>query len=487
MGAPARAAVRTALASPPQGARPPLRARLVRWLGEHLETPAEGEQLLPLFFQLLADEDPKTRRHAALALGRVRSRPEVEEALLAAWPRETRVEHQRALAVSLGKVGGPRTLALLAGIETTDPELSKALEQARLLVRRNFTRLAEAGQLELTAAPPHPLRFHLHCRHGLEQLLAEQLETSWQAKVAGPGLVEAWLRGPLSAPLDCRLMSECGFPLAPERLGADEDVDAALVRALTMPAAQEIVATFTRGPVRYRLAWEGQGQRRAAILRAARRLGDVRPDWINDPSQRLWEVIASEQARAVSVELRPHIEDHRFAYRVALVPAASHPPLAAALAAVAGPRPDDVVWDPFVGAGTELVERARRGPYRTLLGTDLDAEAVSAAQTNLAAARVRARLWVGDACQETPQGVTLIITNPPMGRRVLRQADLGTLLDRFVDHAARVLVPGGRLVWISPLGRRTAARARAAGLALAFTQRVDMGGFWAEIQQLVRQ
>jgi predicted RNA methylase len=484
MGAPARAAVRAALSSP--GTEPPLRARLVRWLGEALEDAAEVDALLPLFFALLADEDPKTRRHAALALGRVRGRPEVEEALLRAWPKETRVEHRRALSASLGKVGGPRALALLEGVETEDAELGRVVAQARLLLRRNLTR-AEEGRLDVTARPPRPLRVRLHCRQGLEGLLAQGLGVSWGGEATAPGQVDARLAGPLTAPFGCRLMSEFGFPLAPEAMGAGEDVDAALVRALGSRAAEEIVGVWTRGPVRYRLAWEGEGQRRAAILRAVRRLAKVRPGWINDPSQRLWEVVATERAGAVAVELRPRLEDERFAYRVALVPAASHPPLAAALAEVGGVRAEDVVWDPFVGAGTELIERARRGRYRALLGTDLDAKAIEAARANLAAAGVEGRLWVGDACQEAPRGVTLIVTNPPMGRRVQRQADLGALLERFVDHAARVLVKGGRMVWVSPLGRRTAARARAAGLVLEFEQRVDMGGFWAEIQRFVRR
>ena len=37
-----------------------------------------------------------------------------------------------------------------------------------------------------------------------------------------------------------------------------------------------------------------------------------------------------------------------------------------------GARADDVVWDPFVGSGTELVERALAGPYARLLGSDTD-------------------------------------------------------------------------------------------------------------------
>jgi hypothetical protein len=68
-----------------------------------------------------------------------------------------------------------------------------------------------------------------------------------------------------------------------------------------------------------------------------------------------------------------------------------------------------------------------------------------------------------------------------MGRRVDR-GDVGPLLDRFIDHAGRCLAEGGRLVWVSPLARRTATRARRAGRALTSAREVDMGGFFAQIQ-----
>ena len=44
---------------------------------------------------------------------------------------------------------------------------------------------------------------------------------------------------------------------------------------------------------------------------------------------------------------------------------------------------------------------------------------------------------------------TLIVTNPPMGRRVQRGSH-GELLDRFLTHAAAVLAPGGALVGAVP-------------------------------------
>jgi tRNA G10 N-methylase Trm11 len=77
----------------------------------------------------------------------------------------------------------------------------------------------------------------------------------------------------------------------------------------------------------------------------------------------------------------------------------------------------------------------------------------------------------------------LIVTNPPMGRRVVHHRELPQLLDRFVAHAAEVLQPGGRLVWISPRPDDGARRAAACGLRLDFERDVDMGGFAARIQR----
>ena len=87
---------------------------------------------------------------------------------------------------------------------------------------------------------------------------------------------------------------------------------------------------------------------------------------------------------------------------------------------MAGVRVDDVVWDPFVGAGAELVERALLGRYDEMIGTDTDADALAAAKANLKAAKVaRVQLTRSDARKFLPRKpVTLVLTNPPMGRRV---------------------------------------------------------------------
>jgi tRNA G10 N-methylase Trm11 len=164
------------------------------------------------------------------------------------------------------------------------------------------------------------------------------------------------------------------------------------------------------------------------------------------------------------------------------VPAASHPTLAAALARCAGVRADDVVWDPFVGSGLELCERGLLGPHRRLIGSDVSESALRAAGENLERAGLSAELSRGDARTMRPRDVTLVLTNPPMGRRVERSGALELLLLDFIANAARALSPGGRLVWLSPLPRATAAALESHGLSVERRGPVDVGGFDAELQ-----
>jgi predicted RNA methylase len=237
--------------------------------------------------------------------------------------------------------------------------------------------------------------------------------------------------------------------------------------------------------VRGRLDFAGGGHRRAAVWRTAQLVAARHPELINDPTTTTWDAIVDEDAGRL--ELRPRrFVDTRFAWRVRDVPAASHPTLAAAIARVGGARDGDVVWDPFVGSGAELIERAHLGGFARLIGSDLDARALDATRANLEAAGLlsRAELHHGDALAFAPPGVTQILSNPPLGRRL--RGDAPALLERFVAHAARVLVRGGRLTWVTPVPARTAKAARAAGLHGGDGVTVDLGGFDGRLETWTR-
>jgi tRNA G10 N-methylase Trm11 len=191
------------------------------------------------------------------------------------------------------------------------------------------------------------------------------------------------------------------------------------------------------------------------------------------------------------VELRPNLTpDPRFSYRQKDVPAASHPPLAACLARLAGRIENEVVWDPFCGSGLELIESASLGGIRSVYGSDSSEEAVAIAQNNFAAAHassIPAKFVRGDfrdiATSRFLGGgaVTLIITNPPMGMRV-PVPDLRRLMEDFFRAAVKMLKPGGRLVLVNPLSRGTPP----ALLQLKYQQTVDMGGFDCRIEKYLK-
>jgi len=465
-----------------------LRARLVRAIGRFVGA-GQGPEGISLLIASLDDSDPKTRRNAAIALGHARA-PGVEDALLGAWEKDRRPEMRRSIAASLGKAGSPRSLSTLRdALNGGDPDLSRIAGRALMMIERTASR-GSGTSIDLTRSPERPVEVIAFARRGLEDLVAEELADAVGvegARVTGPGRVTAQLVGPLSSLFAARTMLGFRFALPAEWTRDGETTSDAIARAVASEPARRILCNWTPGPVRYRIEWAAGGHRRAATWDTARAIARTAPELINDPTRSTWELVVEISHRFVTVAVAPRaFADPRFAWRVGDVPAASHPTIAAALARVSGVRADDVVWDPFVGSGAELIERALLGPYRALLGSDLDLKALEIAGKNLAAAGVEAELRVADALAEAPRGVTLVVTNPPMGRRASRIAGLAEILDRFVANTATALGPGGRLVWIAPSPRRTREVAARVGLSLDWARDIDMGGFSAEMQRWVK-
>lgn len=464
------------------GSVAPLRARIVKVIGR---LAVADEALRGPLLACLRDEDPKARRNAIVALGKLE--PPASAALVEHARVETSVPHLRSLAEALGKCGDLEALAWLDGLEDPDPELQRLRGRAQLMLRRSLGREQTLADIDDDAVAAAPRIVIATCRPGLEEILLGSFEAADAAEVIGPGRVLLRSAGPLRRLGQARTLMTLGFPLqrAALRPGPDALV-AGLTAALTGAEAQEIFERWSKGQVRYRLAWARGGHRRAVVWRVAEAVSKARPELVNDPTASPWEVVVDDANGALQVELRPRWHDERFAYRVGEVPAASHPTIAAAIARLAGVRGDDVVWDPFTGSGLELVERGLLGPYARLIGSDLDPKALATAEANLKSAGLeRFELHAADATTFKPEGVTLIVSNPPMGRRVQR-GDVAPLLGDFLASAGGLLQPGGRLVWISPLPRVTQPAARAAGLVCRRAEPLDMGGFTGQLEVWAR-
>ena len=118
-----------------------------------------------------------------------------------------------------------------------------------------------------------------------------------------------------------------------------------------------------------------------------------------------------------------------------------------------------------------------------MIGTDIDERALAAARANIAAANVKhVTLLARDATTAPVRDVTLVITNPPLGARLVRDGSLGELLEATLDHGWRVLRPGGRWIWLSPMPARTASFAHHRGFDVESRGLVDVGGLRPQLQ-----
>ncbi len=479
--------------------RPPMRGRLTKVIGRAASS--VDPEVIRFLVDRLEDEDPKTRRNAIVALGKLPERDAaalgVEVALLAVLAREPRVEHRRSIVASLGKIGGERALEALRALgaqdRSGDAELRRILGEALLKLERTLAREAR-GALDAAVEPLAPLPVRFHSRRGFEAIVEDELghalaDAVRDARVVGPGLVEATLVGSLGALHRARTHVRFGFPLPVVEAPAVEE---RVARTLASDACYGILSRFSRGPITWRLEWAGSGHRRASTYRCATRVSELRPELRNDPRASLWEAIVTERRGALDVEIWPKaLPDPRFEYRVADVPASSHPTVAAALAWVAGARAHEVVWDPFVGAGTELVERARLAPVQALYGSDVDARAIVAAHANVEAAGLppacRVILVESDArTAKPPEKVSLVLTNPPMGKRVLDRRALEPRFEGLFENLAGALRRDGRVVMLSPLFARSVEIARRHGRRAVRRGVVDLGGIEAELQVFER-
>ncbi len=470
-------------------AKAPLRGRAMKIIGRWAS--ARGE-LIDELLAALGDDDAKTQRNAIIALGKLED-PRIGPQLLRLARVETRAPHLRSLTEAIGKVGGEEGLSWLRALdERGDAELARLRGKALLIAERSLRRQGTKGaaQVDLEAEVRTPVAVELRCRAGLEELLMEELAELGiveRPEIVAQGVIRGGFRGQLGALYRPRLALEVSLPQPwPEGTERRDEVGA-LIACLGEPALRERLRRWTRGTPTYRLDLAG-GHRRSEVWRAAKGVAEAAPELVNDPTESAWEVRTLRVGRGLGISLVPRaVEDPRFAYRCGDVPAASHPTIAAALArllAEGGSGAEATVWDPFVGSGLELCERGLMAPYGRLWGSDIDPEALRVAGGNLESAGLdRFELVEADACELTiPGGVSSIISNPPLGRRVHR-GQAQSLLCEALPNLVRNLRVGGCLVWITPEPRRTRAVAERAGLELERWQRIDLGGFAATAER----
>ncbi len=444
--------------------------------------------------RLLQDPSEKVRRYAMTALPKLGAGPSEEGALLSLL-RTTRVEREKKfLGQALDKIGGTATLNVVAGVRGPFAQTEQKVKAS--VARRERP---SAIRMDSLFSEFKRLRIHLRCRNGLEEIARDEVkeDTAKHGKFriveVRRGLVAITPVAPFSLAdiYTLRCFATVGFFLGHVRSSNPTESIDALASVITSPMSQSVLAAFTQGSIRYRLEFVSKGHQRGAVRLLANRAYAMCPDILNDPRSAPWSMDLLPTGHGISVELRPKLTpDPRFTYRQEDIRAASHPPLAASMARLAGRVNHEIVWDPFCGSGLELIERALLGGVQSIYGTDLSPDAIAVSRANFAAAQVRGVQVKFTCCDFRdyakveglgPQSVTLLITNPPMGRRI-RVPNLRGLFGDLFAVAAAVLKPGGRLVFANPLRIEPPDPS----LKLKYRKVVDLGGFNCRLEMYLK-
>jgi SAM-dependent methyltransferase len=298
---------------------------------------------------------------------------------------------------------------------------------------------------------------------------------------------------------ELRCFATVGIRLGLIENSSGSEWEDALAGCIASPTARKIMRAATDGVPRYRLDFPARGHQRGAIRNVVQQAHALAPELLNDARQAPWSVdvipvgSGPRKQRDVIVELRPRLyPDPRLGYRQDDIAAASHPPLAACMARLAkqaspdSEEPRQVVWDPFCGSGLELIERSMLGGVRAVHGTDLDPAAIGIARANFEAAGLENVSGTFTQCDFrdaeklagiAPGSITLVITNPPLGRRV-RVKDMRGLIADLLLAASKALEPGGLLIFTNPLRDGPSSPS----LKLEYRQTVDLGGFDCQLE-----
>ncbi len=445
---------------------------------------------------LLQDPQEKIRRYAMNALPKLGGSEASEKAVLELLDQPSGEREVKTLSRTLNKIGGEATLEKLEALHDS----KDALHQTEQKIKAQLARKEQPASIRLNVKIKEgkKLRIHIRTRRGMEGYVRDELSTHpklakrFKILRTSPACVALSANGPftLADLYQLRTLGSVNFVLGVVEKDAGKHTQA-IAKIIASPLTQRLCGSLTEGQARYRLQFVRSKVPPRKVQAIVNEAFAQCPDLLNDSRQSPWAIEIYPEKVGQSVELRPRVlPDPRFTYRVDDVPASTHPPLAAAMARLAGIEANEVVWDPFCGSGLELIERGRLRKVQSIIASDIDANATEIAAANFAAAGEISEslsIYCGDfreyrkVTQIEANSLSLILANPPLGRRV-RIDDLNALIGEFFEIAAKTLRPGGRLVFINPLKLDSPVPS----LSLVERQLVDLGGFDCRVEKWVK-
>lgn len=413
---------------------------------------------------LLAEEDPKVRKNAALLIGELGLK-EAAEALFLSYQKESTLFVKSSYLSALGRLDASgyldaykKRLSVLTGqtpaenekkhIQEEIRELEKLITGIEGITKHRFTGLKEPADFLLTGS-----------RLLREIILKEAggVSPSVQRSIKAHPMGMLVHSGELIPFAGLRTYRELLFPVSEKESILPQPVQAA--QAVWDSGFYSLLCGWHDGepPFYFRLelrcAWE-LDKKTAFAKRfclqleqlSGRRLINSTTDY--EVEIRLIETREGTLAPFFKLFTLPV---KRFSYRKNVISSSIHPALAAALVQLALPylKENAQIIDPFCGVGTMLIERDIRVPAREKYGIDLFGEAVSKARENTALAGQRIN-YINRDYFDFSHGYKFdeIITNMPLrGRKTKEETD--AFYASFFEKSREILAPQGIIILYS--------------------------------------
>jgi tRNA (guanine6-N2)-methyltransferase len=177
-------------------------------------------------------------------------------------------------------------------------------------------------------------------------------------------------------------------------------------------------------------------------------------DWTYTPDDRSADfnvrMFIQHQTAYVGLRLGKRALHERNSERIER-PGALKPSVAAAMLKFAHVEPGMTLLDPCCGTGTILIEAAQMGAVAR--GGDVEVEAVSAAETNIQAAGVQARVeqWDARRLPLPDYSVDRVVSNLPWGRQIAVDDTLVSFYRAVCREMERMVTPKGQVALLTSL------------------------------------
>jgi len=254
------------------------------------------------------------------------------------------------------------------------------------------------------------------------------------------------------------------------------------VRGVARPDLFDVVASFLGRRNYNRFEIEG-----AVGTAVASQLGAVQQGPLDRASSDVsWRVHLRNSEAYVGLRIPPR-PLHRRHYKATSEAGTLHPPIASAMALLAGIRDSAALLDPFCGFGTVPIEAARWDAEQKLCACDIDPRALEIAEGNAERGRTDVQFVLGDAA-ELPfayRAFDRIASNLPWGRAVRQKGVLALDTGPFWREASRVLHSEGRAVTLCEAALPTDSHLKEAGLCLVYRQKLRVSGRWSVLSVVV--